>query len=72
MAKKKPMENEIELQPESTEVAPITATETTEIKSGYVQIRQIGKEGNGIIVKANQVGKIYPESVWEIIATKKK
>jgi len=64
--------DEIILKPESTNVAPITTTETTDIKSGYVQIRQKGKEGNGIIVKANQVGKIYPESKWEIIATKKK
>jgi hypothetical protein len=73
MAKKKTtMENEIELQPETTEVAPITKTETIDLKNGYVQIREIGKEGNGVIVKAIHFGKIYPESKWEIIATKKK
>jgi len=76
MAKKKPIENmedtNLEITPEVVEVAPIAKEETTPLLSGYIQIKQIGKESNGIVVKAKQFGTIYPKDKWELVATKKK
>lgn len=76
MAKKKPIENmedtNLEITPEVVEVAPIAKEETTPLLSGYIQIKQIGKESNGIVVKAKQFGTIYTHDKWELVATKKK
>ena len=66
------MPEELDLTEEQVVVNPITAHEAEPIASGYVQIRLKGTEGNGIIVKANQVGKTYTTEKWEVIATKKK
>lgn len=77
MAKKKPIENmedtNLEITPEVVEVAPIAKVETTEpMPTGYVQIKLIGKESNGIVVKAKQFGTTYSKEKWELVSTKKK
>lgn len=65
-------ETTLEATPEIKEVAPIAKEETTPLLSGYIQIKLIGKESNGIVIKANQFGTTYPKDKWEIVATKKK
>ena len=65
-------ETTLEVKPEVKEVAPIVKEETTEMLSGYIQIKLIGKESTGIVVKAKQYGTTYPKDKWEVVSTKKK
>ena len=67
------MADELELNIEQEEVAPVVEAKVTNpIKVGWLTIRHKTKIGGDIIVKAKQYGTLYKESDWELIESKKK
>ena len=64
-------ETTLEVKPEVKEVAPIVKEETTEMLSGYIQIKLIGTESTGIVVKAKQYGTTYPKTNGKLYRQKK-
>jgi hypothetical protein len=67
------MADELELNIEQEEVAPVVEAKVTNpIKAGWLTIRHKTKKGGDIIVNAKQYGKLYKETDWEIIESKKK
>ena len=77
MAKKKTIENEsleVELTETTETVTPITETEQPALLRGYIRIKKVGKESQGVVIHSKDYGenKTYKPTEWEMIDAKKK